>query len=66
MSARVIRVNCKIQKANIMIKKFFAVVSLAAVLCSVTACNTVNGMGKDLERAGEATSNTARDVSRKL
>jgi predicted small secreted protein len=49
-----------------MIKKFFAVVSLAAVLCSVTACNTVNGMGKDLERAGEATSETARDVSRKL
>lgn len=66
MSAPVTRVNFKYQKANIMIKKFFAVVSLAAVLCSLTACNTVSGIGKDLERAGEATSDTARDVSRKM
>lgn len=66
MSARVTRINLNNQKANIMIKKFFAVVSLAAVLCSLTACNTVGGIGKDIERAGEATSDTARDVSRKL
>jgi predicted small secreted protein len=66
MSARVIRVNFKNQKVNIMIKKFFAIVSLAAVLCSLTACNTVGGIGKDIERAGEATSDTARDVSRKM
>jgi predicted small secreted protein len=49
-----------------MMKKFFAFLVLAGALCSVTACNTVNGMGKDLERAGEATSETARDVSRKM
>lgn len=32
------------------------------VLLSVTACNTVAGAGKDVERAGDAIHDKARDV----
>jgi predicted small secreted protein len=39
---------------------------LVGVFGSLAGCNTINGMGKDIERAGEATSDTARDVSRKM
>jgi predicted small secreted protein len=39
---------------------------LIGVLGSISGCNTVDGMGKDLGRAGEATSDTARDVQRKM
>jgi predicted small secreted protein len=49
-----------------MFKTILAMLVLAGVLGSVAGCNTVNGMGKDIERAGEATSDTARDVSRKM
>jgi predicted small secreted protein len=49
-----------------MFKTIFAMLLLIGVFGSVSGCNTVDGMGKDLERAGEATSDTARDVSRKM
>ncbi len=49
-----------------MFKSILAMLILAGVLGSIAGCNTVNGMGKDIERAGEATSDTARDVGRKL
>ncbi len=49
-----------------MIKTILATLALIGVLGSVAGCNTVDGMGKDLERAGEATSDTARDVGRKM
>ena len=49
-----------------MFKTILAMLMLVGVLGSVAGCNTVNGMGKDIERAGEATSDTARDVSRKM
>ena len=49
-----------------MFKTILAILVLIGVLGSVAGCNTVNGMGKDLERAGEATSDTARDVGRKM
>ena len=49
-----------------MFKTILAMLVLAGVLGSVAGCNTVNGMGKDIERAGEATSDTARDVGRKM
>lgn len=32
----------------------------------VTACNTVEGFGKDVEAGGKATSGAARDVKKKL
>ena len=37
--------------------KVLAVVVVAMV---VAGCNTVNGMGKDLERAGEAVQNSSK------
>ena len=39
---------------------------LVGVFGAVSGCNTVDGMGKDLKRAGEATSDTARDVKKKM
>jgi predicted small secreted protein len=41
---------------------------LAAILFSVfavSACNTVAGFGKDVERGGEKLQDTARDVQKK-
>lgn len=32
----------------------------------LTACNTVEGLGKDIEAGGKATSGAARDVKKKL
>lgn len=49
-----------------MIKSILAMLLLVGVFGSIAGCNTFDGMGKDLERAGEATSDTARDVSRKM
>ncbi len=49
-----------------MFKAILATLVLAGVFGSLAGCNTVDGMGKDLERAGAATSDTARDVGRKM
>jgi len=49
-----------------MFKSFLAILALIGVFGSLAGCNTVDGMGRDLERAGEATSDTARDVGRKM
>ena len=42
-----------------MISRLLAILIL---LGSAVGCNTVEGMGKDIERGGEATQDTARDV----
>jgi len=34
-------------------KKFLTLALLTAILLSVSACNTVNGFGKDVKKAGE-------------
>jgi entericidin B len=47
-----------------MYKAIALVLLLTSVL--VTGCNTVAGMGKDIERGGEKTQDTARDVQRKM
>ena len=49
-----------------MFKKVLAALALIGVLGTLAACNTVDGMGKDLGAAGAATSDTARDVGRKM
>ena len=49
-----------------MFKSILAILALIGVFGSLAGCNTVDGMGKDLERAGEATSDTARDVGKKM
>jgi predicted small secreted protein len=48
-----------------MIKKIlFCLVTLASV--SLTACNTVEGAGKDVSATGDAIHDTARDVKNKM
>ena len=49
-----------------MFKQILAMCALIGVFASIAGCNTVDGIGKDLGRAGEATSDTARDVGRKM
>ena len=49
-----------------MLNRILSILVLAGVLGSLAACNTVDGMGKDIERAGEATSDTARDVGKRM
>ena len=49
-----------------MFKIILTVLALIGVFGSLAGCNTIDGMGKDLERAGAATSDTARDVGRKM
>lgn len=49
-----------------MSKSILTLLLLIGIFGSLAGCNTVDGMGKDLERAGAATSDTARDVGRKM
>jgi predicted small secreted protein len=43
----------------------FALLMLA-VVSTTAACNTVRGMGRDVERAGEKTQDAAESVRRRL
>lgn len=49
-----------------MLKSILAMLVLTGVFGALAGCNTVEGMGKDLGVAGAATSDTARDVSKKM
>lgn len=49
-----------------MLNRILPVLMLVGVVGAISGCNTVDGMGKDLERAGTATSDTARDVKKKM
>ncbi len=51
---------------NIVFKTILTMLVLPGVFGSLAGCNTVDGMGKDLGAAGAATSDTARDVGRKM
>lgn len=42
------------------------VIIVLGVGIALSACNTIEGMGRDVESAGEATSETARDAKREL
>jgi entericidin B len=35
-------------------------------LGTIAGCNTIEGMGKDIERGGEATQQTAKDVKKSM
>ena len=43
-----------------------AALALTAMLLAVSACATVEGAGRDIEAAGEAVSESARDVRRRF
>ena len=42
-----------------MLKKLAALVVLAGLVVGVSACNTVDGAGKDVKATGQAIENTA-------
>ncbi|RJF80843.1 entericidin, EcnA/B family [Oleomonas cavernae] len=46
--------------------KKLALIVLFGVAALVSACNTVEGVGRDVQGAGEAVSDTARTVKDKL
>jgi predicted small secreted protein len=51
------------------LKKRFSALLMLASLASVLAtlgCNTIHGMGRDVERAGEKTQDAADSVRRRL
>lgn len=39
---------------------------LIAILCALGACNTLSGMGRDIESVGGALDNTAQNTKRKM
>jgi predicted small secreted protein len=49
-----------------MIKKMLAVVLMLGLSGAITACNTMAGAGKDIQRGGEAVHDTANDVQKKM
>lgn len=49
-----------------MVKKILTVILMVGMMGAVTACNTMAGAGKDIERGGEAVQDTAKDVQKKM
>lgn len=43
-------------------KKFAAIVLAVALIPTIAACNTVKGVGKDVQAGGEAVEEVAKDV----
>jgi predicted small secreted protein len=49
-----------------MFQKILATLMLLGTLGTIAGCNTIEGMGKDISRGGEATQDTARDVKKSM
>ena len=47
---------------NMNIRKIWVLIFLGAFVAAVSACNTVKGVGKDTEKAGEAIQREAEDA----
>jgi predicted small secreted protein len=47
-------------------KKLMAVLSLLAFTMGLTACNTMQGAGKDIERGGEKVQDAAGSTQKKM
>jgi entericidin B len=47
-------------------KKFAAALLAAALVPALAACNTVKGIGKDVQAAGEVVEEVARDVEEEI
>jgi entericidin B len=53
------------QKAKKVLSVLAVTISLAGILGSL-GCNTVQGLGRDIERGGEKTQDAAESVKRRL
>lgn len=49
-----------------MFRKVFAAVTIFGFLMMATGCNTIHGLGKDIEKAGEKTQEAADAVKNKM
>jgi len=49
-----------------MIKQIAALLALAGLVAMLGACNTIAGMGKDVEAAGSAVDKAATDTKKKM
>jgi predicted small secreted protein len=47
-------------------KRLFQMACVAGLLGLVAACNTVDGMGQDLQSGGDAISDTAQETERDM
>jgi entericidin B len=45
--------------------KLLALILLVAI-CGLSACNTIEGAGKDIQSGGDAMSDAARDVKKEM
>ena len=48
-----------------MVKTCTTLLAIAGLLVSLAACNTISGMGKDIEAAGTAIDKAATDTNKK-
>ena len=53
------------EEENSMRRMIFAIMMLTIIAASA-ACNTVRGVGRDVERAGEKTQDAAENVRRRM
>ena len=51
---------------RLIMKRALYAVILLALLGATAACNTIRGFGRDVERAGEQTQDTAESVRRRM
>jgi predicted small secreted protein len=49
-----------------MLHKIAAILALAGLALGLAACNTVEGVGKDVKATGQGIENAAKDVSKKM
>ena len=49
-----------------MLKKLMAIAIALGILVSISACNTIQGVGKDVERGGEKVQDAAESVQKKM
>lgn len=54
------------QTGDTMFQRILAILMLLGMLGAITGCNTIEGMGKDISRGGEATQETARDAKKSM
>ena len=47
-------------------KKFLAVMTIVFALPTLAACNTIEGMGKDVRAGGQAVEEVARDTREEI
>ena len=49
-----------------MIKKIISIAAVISIFSVLSACNTFEGMGKDVQKGGEKVEETAKDVKEKM